>query len=201
MPCWVFFFLYRRRRGKQWRGHPANHYHHPCRWSHWDLQDDWQRGPGIDMALLLRLPFITYCSTNPLPYICNQRGFCLYIAWPWKGISSPPCMSLAVPQFLPSTWHHAHGCVIITCQSVPKVPIVPPKVEYYQHSYQSFSFHWLFFFTFLHFILVCKCCTMLLTQSQVLKSCFINKTHCKETSFLVISCISHQSHTCQIQCS
>ena len=190
-------YMCRRCWSKQWRGHPADHYHHPHWRSYWDLQNDWQRGPAIDFTLLLWHPSITYCSIHPLPWIFNQIGFSLYIAWSWNGINSPPCMSLAVPQLLPSCEHEKPSAVWpVTCHTFPKLPIVSLNAEYYQHFYQSFSFHWFFFFLTFHTLCnlccVCECCTTLLTHSQVLKSCFIKRFKCKENFLVVRSHILQQ---------
>lgn len=44
-------YVCRRCRWKQWWGHPADYYHHPCWWPLWDLQDDWKSGSGVDFTL------------------------------------------------------------------------------------------------------------------------------------------------------
>lgn len=100
---------------EQWRRHPADHYHYPRRWSHWDLQDDWQRGPGINFISYWVSPLFPTVPLIPsLTHIFNQRGFSLYIAWHWNGINSPPCMYPAIPELQPSPLHQTLGCLCAT---------------------------------------------------------------------------------------
>lgn len=157
--------LCRRCRSKQWRGHPADYYHHPCWWAHWDLQDDWQRGPGVDPSYW-DAPSITYCSKDPLPYICNLTGFPFYITLPWNGINNPLCLEPSCPvvsDLLPAT--NLQLCGFFHATLLLKSPLYP-WILYIINAFIS-PFHFIVdsFFTF-HTIFTlscdCKCCTTLL---------------------------------------
>lgn len=76
LKMWWWCFMCRWCRSEhRWR-HAADHNYHTCRWSHWDLQDDWQRSPGIDLTLLRRLPS-TLCSTTDVYVIKQASSLCL----------------------------------------------------------------------------------------------------------------------------
>lgn len=152
----------RRCRSKQWRRHPADHHHHTCWRSHWDLQDDWQRSPRVDFTLLPTAPIIP-----SLIYVIKQ-AFLFKSSGPQTASTKSTLHVLAVPQSLPSTQHQTFSyvtCYMPPCSqslySIPKDWILSTLLS-------VLSFHGGFFFTF-HTL--CKlCCLKMLHNSFVTKS-------------------------------
>lgn len=97
----------------------------------------------------IRLPSTIYCSNHPLPHVCNQTGFSLYVPLALKRHQQPTLHVIyQSPSFCPLPAPNTQLCDLFR---ILLIPIVFLKAEYYQHSCQSFSFHG--GISFLHFIL------------------------------------------------
>lgn len=68
MPHTLFYFSsWSRRSGRdQWRGDPAHHHHHPCRWTHWGVQNDGKGVTGV-VSHLPQSCVLDHLSTQTWP--------------------------------------------------------------------------------------------------------------------------------------
>lgn len=132
---------------KQWRGHPADHNHHQPWWTLWDLQVGREGRTGIDFTL--RDPTHTFyyllLHWHPTYPLVIQQSFPWWPTQPKTQHHHLHCMcSAGTTSAVPLLQHQTISCVL----NVPPSSHIFLKAEYYQCSYQSFSFHGEFSLTF-----------------------------------------------------